>query len=425
MLIADIHHVSLNVTDTERALGFYRDLLGLGVLNVPRSFAGAWLDAGRGRQVHLIESPSIPDDVGQHVAFTVHDLDAAIDTIRAAGYDVPTPSTSPTATPARRSCSTPTGIGSSCTSRHSARDRGAWTRRSRVERRLVSIPALVVIAVGSTVTVPVWLPLVTLADLVRGRFRLPMARLGAFGVCWAWIELAGVTRTFVAWITGRAGDQALHYELMRWWADLLMSALAATTGIRPRLEQPEQLAGGNAIVLSRHASLADSLLSAWAIRGRADLLPRYVLKKELLADPCLDIVGQRIPNHFLDRQAADSAAELDALRARRRRRSGRRRRHLRGGHPGERRQARGRSRRSPSTTRTEPSDSPDCDACCRRVPPGAGRWSRRRPRPTSSWCGTRASTVSTRSARSPAGWRVCCRRSDSSRAVSRGRRAVR
>ncbi|MCB0967730.1 MAG: VOC family protein [Ilumatobacter sp.] len=89
MLIADIHHVSLNVTDTERALGFYRDLLGLGVLERPAfSFAGAWLDAGRGRQVHLIESPSVPDDVGQHVAFTVHDLDAAIDTIRAAGYDV-------------------------------------------------------------------------------------------------------------------------------------------------------------------------------------------------------------------------------------------------------------------------------------------------------------------------------------------------
>ncbi|MCB0967729.1 MAG: 1-acyl-sn-glycerol-3-phosphate acyltransferase [Ilumatobacter sp.] len=179
----------------------------------------------------------------------------------------------------------------------------------------MSIPALVVIAVGSAVTAPVWLPLVVLADLVRGRFRFPMARLGAFGVCWAWIELAGVTRTFVAWITGRAGDEALHYELMRWWADLLMSALAATTGIRPRLEQPEALAGGNAIVLSRHASLADSLLSAWAIRGRADLLPRYVLKKELLADPCLDIVGQRIPNYFLDRQAADSSAELDALRA--------------------------------------------------------------------------------------------------------------
>lgn len=89
MLIADIHHVSLNVTDTERALGFYRDLLGLSELERPAfSFGGAWLDAGHGRQVHLIETTSIPDDVGQHVAFAVHDLDESVAVLRTAGCDV-------------------------------------------------------------------------------------------------------------------------------------------------------------------------------------------------------------------------------------------------------------------------------------------------------------------------------------------------
>jgi hypothetical protein len=39
-----------------------------------------------------------------------------------------------------------------------------------------------------------------------------------------------------------------------------------------------------------------------------------VLKKELLWDPCLDVVGHRLPNHFLDREATDAAPELDALR---------------------------------------------------------------------------------------------------------------
>jgi len=38
-----------------------------------------------------------------------------------------------------------------------------------------------------------------------------------------------------------------------------------------------------------------------------------VLKRELLADPCLDIVGNRLPNHFLDRHATDSGPELAAL----------------------------------------------------------------------------------------------------------------
>jgi hypothetical protein len=38
-----------------------------------------------------------------------------------------------------------------------------------------------------------------------------------------------------------------------------------------------------------------------------------VLKRELLADPCLDIVGLRVPNHFIDREAVDGDAELDAI----------------------------------------------------------------------------------------------------------------
>jgi len=67
-------------------------------------------------------------------------------------------------------------------------------------------------------------------------------------------------------------------------------------------------------MLCRHASVADSVLSAWVISTLSAMAPRYVLKRELLWDPCLDIVGNRLPNHFLDRDAADSAVELDALR---------------------------------------------------------------------------------------------------------------
>lgn len=89
VIIGGIHHVSLNVADTERSLAFYRDTLGLAVLQRPAfSFAGAWLDAGDGRQVHLIETQNVPPDVGQHVAFRVDDLEAAIDRIRGAGYQV-------------------------------------------------------------------------------------------------------------------------------------------------------------------------------------------------------------------------------------------------------------------------------------------------------------------------------------------------
>jgi len=94
-----------------------------------------------------------------------------------------------------------------------------------------------------------------------------------------------------------------------------MAALRVTCGVRVTVENAEVLRPGPTILLARHASLADSLVSAYAVTSEARLNPRYVLKRELLAEPCLDVVGNRLPNHFLDRGAADSGPELDALSA--------------------------------------------------------------------------------------------------------------
>jgi glyoxylase I family protein len=81
--ITEVHHVSLLVADTERALAFYRDLLGLPV-DTERpdlGYPGAWLVVGN-RQIHLLELPN-PDTVidrprhggrDRHVALTVDDL---------------------------------------------------------------------------------------------------------------------------------------------------------------------------------------------------------------------------------------------------------------------------------------------------------------------------------------------------------------
>lgn len=189
------------------------------------------------------------------------------------------------------------------------------SRLAKLRRRSVSLPGLALATVVVTATIPVWAPIALVVDAVRFRFRFPLARLLSFAVCWCWIESFGVIRSFGLWLRGRASDEATHYRVMSWWAGAMMTAMTATTGMRPRIEGVEQLAGGNAVILSRHASLGDSLLSGWALATVAELEPRYVLKKELLYDPCLDIVGLRVPNHFLDRGAADGAAELAELEA--------------------------------------------------------------------------------------------------------------
>ena len=76
-------HVSMVVADTERALIFYRDTMGLEVFSDrPKlAFSGAWLVVGEGQQIHLLEVPN-PDSVDRpehggrdrHAAFRVSDL---------------------------------------------------------------------------------------------------------------------------------------------------------------------------------------------------------------------------------------------------------------------------------------------------------------------------------------------------------------
>lgn len=92
MQVLGVHHVSLNVADVDVAMAFYTERLGLGVRSdrPDFEFGGAWLDAGS-QQIHLIEAPA-PQNLGQHVAFVVGDLDATIAELRAAGIDVTDPS---------------------------------------------------------------------------------------------------------------------------------------------------------------------------------------------------------------------------------------------------------------------------------------------------------------------------------------------
>ena len=83
MSVLSIHHVSLVVADTQLALSFYCEVLGLSLCHErpDLGFAGAWLEIG-GQQIHLLEVEN-PDPVNnrpehggrdRHLAMTVDDL---------------------------------------------------------------------------------------------------------------------------------------------------------------------------------------------------------------------------------------------------------------------------------------------------------------------------------------------------------------
>jgi glyoxylase I family protein len=91
-----LHHVSLIIADTQNALAFYRDILGLGIdpARPNLGFPGAWLKVGN-QQIHLLEldNPDAlterPEHGGRdrHTAFLVDDLNAIRSKLESAGID--------------------------------------------------------------------------------------------------------------------------------------------------------------------------------------------------------------------------------------------------------------------------------------------------------------------------------------------------
>jgi 1-acyl-sn-glycerol-3-phosphate acyltransferase len=185
----------------------------------------------------------------------------------------------------------------------------------RLRRRAISVSVAFGVAVGSVLFLPLWLPATLIADVVTLRRRLPLTRLALCGVCWAWLESAGILAATWLWLTFRSGDRRAHVVLQRWWIHRLVGALQRCADMPIEAPDVSAFGRGPLILMCRHASYADSLVSAWVTSVLAGMDPRYVLKRELLADPCLDIVGNRLPNHFLDRGATDSGPELAALRS--------------------------------------------------------------------------------------------------------------
>jgi len=89
-----LHHASLLIADLERALAFYRDVLGMSVSDQrpDLGYPGAWLETGS-QQIHLLRLPG-PDPLtgrpahggrDRHVALLIRDLDVLRQKLEASG----------------------------------------------------------------------------------------------------------------------------------------------------------------------------------------------------------------------------------------------------------------------------------------------------------------------------------------------------
>ena len=189
--------------------------------------------------------------------------------------------------------------------------------RTRWMRRAVTVPGMFIATGLAWVLLPLALLIAAIADTVtdrRGRF----LRFSAFGLAYLNAECVGLIAAgalfLVRPVIGAERYARANFALEAAWSTALLRAGMALLGMT--VEFVEEAVPGDRplLVFCRHASLVDSLVPGAFLSWRHGTRLRYVMKRELLYDPCLDIVGQRIPNAFVQRDQGTGDVQVQAMR---------------------------------------------------------------------------------------------------------------
>jgi len=175
---------------------------------------------------------------------------------------------------------------------------------------------------AAVLAIPVALPILAVADLLRGRIRLPSVRTYLFALQYmindsAEILLAPIYWTMAGFGTGLAGAASVqrHRRLQQWSVDLLERRADQLLGLRVEVSDEDlaELIPGPTIVISRHVSLFDASIPGLLFQ-RHDYDVRGIIMTEMLADPGFDLLYSRLGSVFIPRDNGEQArAAIDAM----------------------------------------------------------------------------------------------------------------
>lgn len=196
-------------------------------------------------------------------------------------------------------------------------------RSTTILRRSLTCTGVMVGALVMWGLLPVWVAVTSVLDLVRdglGPRRWICTRILLFGAGWLACEVFGLTVAFGIWIRGifTRPDQETYrswnFRLQCIWGNALLRVGQTAFGYRFEITGADAVAPGPILLMLRHTSLADTVLAVSQISKPHDIVLRYVLKRPLLIDPCIDIVGRRLINYFALR-GEKSRAQFDGVAA--------------------------------------------------------------------------------------------------------------
>jgi 1-acyl-sn-glycerol-3-phosphate acyltransferase len=184
-----------------------------------------------------------------------------------------------------------------------------WSRRT-LTYTMVAVGFLTMI-----VTAPVWLPVALIVDAFR-RVHLSTTRAVCFILLYLYWQVWGLVGMFFIWLFHSRNPDVYMKKMFAIefnWGWNLGNAGIRLFGIKVNLEDEYEFGKRPAIVLCRHASITDTFIPLMYICKRFNLPLKYVMKRELEWDPCLDLAVNRMPHLFVVRGSNDATKEIEAI----------------------------------------------------------------------------------------------------------------
>jgi 1-acyl-sn-glycerol-3-phosphate acyltransferase len=190
-------------------------------------------------------------------------------------------------------------------------------------RRIRTIPAVGAAWLFVMALLPALLPIAVFVDVLRwlGRRTPFMAtRLVVFLLAYLSIEVVGLIALGAIWFTsgmGRREDVLRRgtFAVQKRWAEAVFDSVRGVFDLTFEARGLEHVVDSPMLLVARHASIIDNLLPAHYITKPHGTHIAYVMKSELLVDPCLDVAGNRLPNVFVKRGAGEADRDIASIRA--------------------------------------------------------------------------------------------------------------
>ena len=180
----------------------------------------------------------------------------------------------------------------------------------RWARRCISVSCLCIALALALPLFPIAIVMALIRDL-RVACGFSTTRLVCFCLVYLVCEVVGLSLALMLMLCALPLPARVEHAWLYWlqdrWTHSLFISLKVLFDLRFSVVGAEALSTGPAFVLFRHSSIADVILPAAFVAVAHRFRVRYVTKSELLWDPCMDIVGHRLPNHFVDRQSPSEA----------------------------------------------------------------------------------------------------------------------